>query len=153
MALQRSEEAYPTSRLGLTHYKALHQHLFQDVYEWAGEYRTVRISKGGSMFCYPEHIAGEMRGLFNRSRAALSARSDRRAFATKAAHFLAELNAIHPFREGNGRTQLTYLTLLAEKAGHPLNLDRSIPRLFSRRPSRASGAARPPLSPKSNASL
>jgi cell filamentation protein len=44
------------------------------------------------------------------------------AFAKQAAHFLAELNAIHPFREGNGRTQLTFLTLLAERAGHPLAL-------------------------------
>jgi cell filamentation protein len=48
-------------------------------------------------------------------------------FAVKAAHFLAELNAIHPFREGNGRTQFTFLTLLAETAGHPLNLDRLDP--------------------------
>jgi cell filamentation protein len=48
-------------------------------------------------------------------------------FARGAATFLAELNAIHPFREGNGRTQLTYLTLLAEKAGHPLDLDRLDP--------------------------
>lgn len=44
-----------------------------------------------------------------------------------AAHFLAELNAIHPFREGNGRTQLSYLTLLAARAGHPLALERMKP--------------------------
>jgi len=36
-------------------------------------------------------------------------------------------NAIHPFREGNGRTQLTYLTLLAARAGHPLALARMEP--------------------------
>ena len=44
-----------------------------------------------------------------------------------AAHVLAELNAIHPFREGNGRTQLTYLVLLATHAGHPLALERMAP--------------------------
>ena len=44
-------------------------------------------------------------------------------FAKKAAHLLAELNAIHPFREGNGRTQLAYLTVLADRAGHPLALE------------------------------
>jgi cell filamentation protein, protein adenylyltransferase len=53
---------------------------------------------------------------------------DAATFAQKAAHFLAELNAIHPFREGNGRTQLAFLTLLAEQAGHPLALERLNPR-------------------------
>lgn len=48
-------------------------------------------------------------------------------FAKKAAHFLAELNAIHPFREGNGRTQLSFLTILADQAGHPLALDKLKP--------------------------
>ena len=48
-------------------------------------------------------------------------------FATKATHFLAELNAIHPFREGNGRTQLIFLTLLAETAGHSPDLKRLEP--------------------------
>jgi cell filamentation protein len=127
-ALQRAEEPYLSGRLGVTHYKALHRHLFQDVYTWSGEYRTVRIAKGGSMFCYPEHIAGQMRRIFN-DLAGRRYLRDRTAteFAKEAATFLAELNAIHPFREGNGRTQLTYLTLLAEKAGHPLDLDRMDP--------------------------
>lgn len=48
-------------------------------------------------------------------------------FAQNAAHFLAEPNAIHPFREGNGRTQLTFLALLADRAGHPLDLDKLDP--------------------------
>jgi cell filamentation protein len=126
--LQRAEEPTPTGRLSVTHYRALHRHLFQDVYPWAGRFRSVRISKGGSMFCYPENIAGEMRRLFGelqreRFLAGLSAE----AFAGKAAHFLAELNAIHPFREGNGRTQLAYLALLSEKAGHPIDLDGTNP--------------------------
>ena len=54
------------------------------------------------------------------------------AFAEKAAHFLAEVNAIHPFREGNGRTQLSFLTLLAHQAGHPLALDRLDPEAMLR---------------------
>jgi cell filamentation protein len=48
-------------------------------------------------------------------------------FAAGAAHFLAQLNAIHAFREGNGRTQLSFLALLAERAGHPFDLDRLDP--------------------------
>ena len=76
------------------------------------------------MFCYPEHIDVEMRKLFGGLRDSKYFRGLRPdEFARKAAHFLSELNAIHPFREGNGRAQLALLTLLAERAGHPLTLD------------------------------
>ena len=103
---------------GVAHYLAIHKHLFQDVYDWAGNIRTVRISKDGSPFCFPENVESQMKSLFGdlakaRHLRGLSADD----FATKAAHFLAVLNAIHPFREGNGRTQLTFLTLLAERPG------------------------------------
>jgi cell filamentation protein len=83
----------------------------------------VRVAKDGSAFCYPEYIDQQMGRLFSeldkqkhfRQRSPVD-------FAARAAHFLAELNAIHPFREGNGRTQLSFLALLAEQAGHPLAL-------------------------------
>jgi cell filamentation protein, protein adenylyltransferase len=126
---QRSEEPLPGGRLGHAHYRAIHKHLFQDVFAWAGEVRTVRISKGLSVFCYPEHIAGEMQKLFERLRAAKFLKGlSVEEFARQSAHVLAELNAIHPFREGNGRTQLVYLTLLADRAGHPLMLERMDPK-------------------------
>ena len=125
---QRSEEPLPRGRLGYAHYRAIHHHLFQDVFDWAGKLRTVRIAKGDSMFCYPEHIDAEMRKLFARLSAAGFLRGlSAEEFARRAAHVLAELNAIHPFRKGNGRTQLTYLALLATRAGHPLRLDRMNP--------------------------
>lgn len=125
---QRAEEALPAGRLTYSHYRAIHRHLFQDVYDWAGKIRTVRISKGSSMFCFPDSIHREMSKLF-RALAGQNCFRDTAAneFAEKAAHFLAELNAIHPFREGNGRTQLTFLILLAETAGHPLALERLDP--------------------------
>ena len=121
---QRAEEALPAGRLTYSHYRAIHRHLSQDVYDWAGKIRIVRISKGGSMFCFPESIHREMSKLF-RSLAGQRHFKDTTTdeFAAKAAHFLAELNAIHPFREGNGRTQLTFLVLLAETAGHPLAME------------------------------
>lgn len=125
---QRADEPLPAGRLSYTHYRAIHRHLFQDVYMWAGQIRRVRIAKKESMFAYPEHIDREMRRLFRHLASEryfqnLGAAS----FATKSAHFLAELNAIHPFREGNGRTQLTFLVLLAERAGHSLDLGRLSP--------------------------
>ena len=80
------------------------------------------------MFCYPEHIAAEMTRLFAwlRQNNFLRYRT-RREFALGAAHFLAVLNAIHPFREGNGRAQLTFVALLADRAGYPLNFTRLDP--------------------------
>ena len=125
MTFARSEEALPRGRLSATHYRAIHHHLFQDVYAWAGKDRAVRVSKSGSTFCYPENIAAEMGRVFAwlKQRNFLKGRS-RSDFSSQAAHFLAELNAIHPFRDGNGRTQLTFLALLADQAGHRLDFDK-----------------------------
>lgn len=121
---QRASEPLPPGDLSYDRYCAIHRHFFQDVHAWAGKLRTVRISKSGSAFCYPENIDREMRRLF----AELADQNHYAGLKAKAfAHFLAELNAIHPFREGNGRTQLSFLTLMAERAGHPLNLEKLDP--------------------------
>jgi cell filamentation protein len=126
---QRFSEPLPPGNFDGRHLRATHRHLFQDVYTWAGALRTVRISKGGSSFCYPENLDREMRRLFtdlakHKNLSGLGAD----AFADEAAHFLAELNAIHPFREGNGRTQLSFMTALAEQAGHSFALERINPK-------------------------
>jgi cell filamentation protein len=119
----QAQQPLPSGRFSVTHYRAVHRHLFGDVYRWAGRYRTVRIRKDMSMFCYPEHIAGQMDELFGRLQRGNGLRElDRATFTSAGAAFLAGLNAIHPFREGNGRTQTTFLAALAASAGHPLNL-------------------------------
>ena len=79
----------------------------------------------GNSFCYPEHITSQMDGLFGRlNDAAFLPGRPRSVFAGAAAQFLGELNAIHAFREGNGRTQLSYLHLIGLRARHPLDLSR-----------------------------
>src|SRR5262245_41529075 len=128
---QRSLEALPGGNLGVRHYRSIHRHLFQDVYRWAGRFRAVRIHKGTSTFCYPEHIADQMKGLFaTLKQAEYLAGSSAADFALHVAHFLATLNAIHPFREGNGRTQNAFLGLLAARAGHGLEFSRLNERAF-----------------------
>lgn len=128
---ERAAEQLPSGRLTVTHFCSVHRHLFQDVYDWAGRLRTVRIVRGGSMFCYPEHIRPELRRLFGWLRINNGLRDlETTGFSTAAAHFLAELNAIHAFRDGNGRTQLVFLDLLAARAGHPLDFDRLDPEVF-----------------------
>jgi cell filamentation protein len=131
MTAQRADEALPLGRLSMTHYCAVHRHLFQDIYSWAGKFRSVRIFKHGSAFCYPENVPQEMCRLFAdlKRRRHLNGQSAER-FAAAATNFLSTLNAIHPFQEGNGRTQTTFLALLAASAGHPLSLERLEPEDF-----------------------
>jgi cell filamentation protein len=118
MTSQRAAEPLPIGRLSYTHYRAIHRHFFQDVYAWAGRIRTVRMSKGSSEFCYLENIDREMRRLFDGLTAQKHLRGlDARKFAEKAAHLLAELNAIHPFREGNGRSAFVLSDLILLQNG------------------------------------
>lgn len=131
IAKQRADEPLPKGRLTVSHYYAIHRHLFGDVYSWAGKPRTVRISKKDSTFCYPEHIDREMRTLFaelhkQKCFKGLGAGT----FSGHAAHFLATLNAIHPFRDGNGRTQLAFLKLLTLNAGHRFDIENLKPSDF-----------------------
>lgn len=100
---QRAREDFPDGDLDAQHYRSVHRHLFQDVYSWAGTYRTVRIAKGDSMFCYPEHIASEMEHLFAwaESRNFLADLTARR-FAADAAHFLTTLTRSIPSARAMG---------------------------------------------------
>ncbi len=131
MVTQRFAEGLPSGRLSARHYYEVHRHLFQDVYQWAGKARRVRIAKGSSSFCYPEHIAVEMNKLFAWLKLNTFLRGlETEAFAKAASHFLSELNAIHPFRDGNGRSQLAFMALLASKAGHQFNVQKIRRRSF-----------------------
>jgi len=124
----RSGEPLPEGHLDFAHYCAVHHHLFQDVYDWAGKPRTVRMSKQRSPFCFPEHIEAQASTLFSDLKANNFLEDLPAAeFAVKAAHFLSELNVIHAFREGNGRSQLSFFALLADRAGQPLDLEKLDP--------------------------
>jgi cell filamentation protein, protein adenylyltransferase len=122
---QRAGEPLPPGRLSIRQYQAVHRHLFRDVYRWAGRFRSVRITKGTSTFCYPEHIKSELHRTFLELRRSNYLRGlEAGAFASAAAHFLSEINAIHAFRDGNGRTQLAFMALIGAQAGHSLKLGR-----------------------------
>ncbi len=123
MTTLRSREALPHGKFDALHYRRVHRHLFQDVYRWAGKYRTVRTAKGGNPFCFPEYIGGEMTKLFSTLPVALKADSPE-CFVAEAARFLGELNAIHPFREGNGRSQLAFMSVIGDHSGFALDFAR-----------------------------
>ena len=121
----RAVEPLPHGAFDPAHYCSIHHHLFQDVYEWAGQYRMVRTSKGGNAFCYPEYIPAEMDALFRSIRGGeVFTGREQKEFVHEAARFLGELNAIHPFREGNGRAQLAFMGLIGEKACRPFKFER-----------------------------
>jgi len=115
----RIEEGTPPGNFDLAHLQAIHRHLFQDIFDWAGEVRQVEISKGGSQFQARQFIPVGMADIHKRLVAAnfLSGLSKER-FADKAGEIIGDVNYVHPFREGNGRTQLEYLRQLADRAGH-----------------------------------
>lgn len=120
---QRIAEGIPAGDFDLAHLKAIHRHLFQDVYEWAGQIRTVEISKNADQFQFVRYIETGMADVHRRLTAANFLRKLKRpAFAAKAGEIIGDINHVHPFREGNGRTQLQYLKQLAAEAGHSLQL-------------------------------
>jgi len=102
----------------------IHRYLFQDVYEWAGKKRTVEISKGGrqffpishfdTAFSYIDKLIAEYRNID---------KNEKKKIAQKLAEILDNINYLHPFREGNGRTQREFLRTLAIEKGYILNLN------------------------------
>lgn len=106
----------------LEHLKQIHHHLFQDVYEWAGEARLVEISKGNSHFCRTDLIVPYASKVFKDLAADLPSLKECNTirFCEKVGHHLGEINALHPFREGNGRTQREFIKQLAEECGRSI---------------------------------
>jgi len=103
--------------------KAIHKYLFGDIYEWAGKTRNVNISKG-NQFCPFQNIESEM----HRIGAELKKEKflqglDKQLLAKRLAYYIGEINAIHPFREGNGRAQREFIKELAAKNGYMIQYD------------------------------
>ena len=122
---QRMEEGLPRGDFDQKHLQAIHRHLFQDVYRWAGQFRQVNIAKGPHWFLPHDRLTVGMRDIHKRLKARKFLKGlDRQAFAREAGQILGDINFLHPFREGNGRTQLQFLKLLGERAGHTVDLTR-----------------------------
>lgn len=116
---ERSLQPLPEGGFNPKHYCTLHRHLFGDVYSWAGTYRSVVTWKGASRFAQPAFIPDQMELAFVRlKKTEFLPGSEVAAFVVEAAEFLGDVNHIHPFREGNGRTQLIFMRLLGQRAGH-----------------------------------
>lgn len=126
MSSMRIKELYRKQKVIPVNYesfKAIHGYIFQDVWSWAGKIRTYTTGRGPIPFATPENIDPEMMKRFakiNQENNCQGLSLDK--FAERAAEHIAEINAVHPFVEGNGRTQRLFLHYLAKQAGYKLNL-------------------------------
>ncbi|TAE80289.1 MAG: hypothetical protein EAZ74_03645 [Alphaproteobacteria bacterium] len=112
-------------------YLKIHQYLFQDVYEWAGKIRVTELSKGNSFFAVQSFVESsldkELRTLQKWDFKNISVDQ----FVERSAHHISELNAIHPFREGNGRTMRVHLERLARAAHLEFDLTKFPPHMWN----------------------
>ena len=103
-------------------YKSLHKYVFSDIYEWAGEIRSVNISKKGTNFCPVEKIEGNGLRIFNNLHKLNFLRGlEGDEFTDKFVELYCELNYLHPFREGNGRIQRLFLSMLLKHNGKKID--------------------------------
>lgn len=107
-----------TGDLSFKHLCSIHKQLFQDIYTWAGKTRTVDISKG-TVFCLVQFIEMQFEDLYRKLKKEnfLKDITDKAEMSERLAFYLCELNMIHPFREGNGRTQRIYIEQLCLNNG------------------------------------
>lgn len=105
-----------------THLLNIHKFIFEDIYPFAGKIRKEQISKADTMFYPPNLIDRELNKIFAQIKDKnMLKEKDEGKFFYNLAYVMAELNIIHPFREGNGRTIREFIRLMAKKSCHDLN--------------------------------
>ena len=101
--------------------RRLHKYIFGDIYDWAGEVRNVNINKG-TMFCSHLFISQQAEYIFGQlKKEQYLTKCTEEKMPLRLAYYLSEINALHPFREGNGRTQRLFIEILAERAGYEVD--------------------------------
>jgi len=106
----------------LDHLKEIHRFMFQDLYEWAGELRAIRIAKGNMMFAYPENIENQANIYFKElGKEGFLKNLPMEQFCNRLAYYKTEINLLHPFREGNGRAIRELIESLAKHNGYELD--------------------------------
>lgn len=108
----------------LQHLKNIHKYIFNDVYDWAGKIRNVDIAKGNTLFCKTINIENYSENIFSElKRKNFFINNSKEELAHNLAKTFLDINALHPFREGNGRTQREFIRELAEDRGYNLSFN------------------------------
>ena len=117
-----------TGNFDIEHFKEIHRYLFEDIYPFAGKLRDENISKGEFRFAGFEYIEQELKRLLMELKEENYLEGLKKEdLAKRLAYYLSELNVLHPFREGNGRTTREFIRQLALKNGYKLNLGKVLP--------------------------
>ena len=120
--LRELQENPVKGKFDFAHLKAIHKYIFQDIYEWAGKVRTVEIGKG-NLFCTTAYIQEYGNSVFRKYLPQCQkAKDDIQDFVKVFSDNYGDLNALHPFREGNGRTQREFARLVCMECGFDFNL-------------------------------
>ena len=107
--------------LDYKHLKKIHKAIFQDIYEWAGKERTVDIAKS-NLFCRAMFLNDMASDIFRKyAEENYLLGCTKKEICERLAFYLGEINALHPFREGNGRSQREFIRCAAAAAGYELN--------------------------------
>ena len=126
IVLTKSYELRKNSKIGdfdLNHFLEIHKFLFEDIYPFAGKFRNENIAKGYFSFAEWQYIEPEINRLFDKLKAENYLQGKSREDLVKGlAYYLSELNVLHPFREGNGRTIREFIRELAFFNGYVLDL-------------------------------
>jgi len=103
-----------------TYFINLHKKTFESLYDFAGLYRTVNMSKGDSQFCLAQYLPSEAKRIFIelKNDAYLVTCNDKKEFVKKLAHYKSELIALHPFYELNGRILRLFIDMLCLYNGY-----------------------------------
>ncbi|MEY8262425.1 Fic family protein [Oscillospiraceae bacterium 50-60] len=112
------------------HYKRIHQFLFCDLYDWAGQIRTINLSKKGTAFVPAAEIESCAVACFKRLAEFSGEGMSHRELAEEVADFYHTVNMLHPFREGNGRTQRIFFTQWIRSLGYDFDLSSVDPDAF-----------------------
>ena len=115
------EETPIDDDFGFEHFKKIHEFLLCDLYEWAGQVRTVDISKKRTKFLYASSIESIGTKCFAKVKDGYFENLSFDEFVKRIAEFYNDVNYIHPFREGNGRTQRIYFAQLIRHYGYDIN--------------------------------
>lgn len=116
-------------KFDLPHFVAIHKYIFEDLYPFAGLFRTENIAKGNFSFAEWNYIENELNRILNELKEENYLKElDKNNLAKRLAYYMSELNVLHPFREGNGRTIREFIRQLAYKNKYILDLRKINPK-------------------------
>ena len=114
-----------TGNFDVAHFVSIHKFIFEDIYPFAGLYRSENIAKDNFMFANWEFIEDNMNSIFGELKRENYLKGlTKEEFAKRLTYYMSELNVLHPFREGNGRTTREFIRQLALENGYNLDLSR-----------------------------